>query len=117
MWELLLWGVKKRCRLNFLFFRCVWRGPVEKLSQSLPRICPPHHFFAEGVEEVVSGALYNADVEGGTADGKAGVFVASLASSVDGDEEVVATAAHFEGDFPIVAHDNGAHVEAIRGMR
>ena len=65
------------------------------------------------MEELVAVALYYTDVEGGTADGDACLLVAGFAASVDGNEEVVATAAHLQGDFPIVSYHNGAHVQAV----
>ena len=57
------------------------------------------------------------DVEGGTADGDAGLFGTSLASSVDGNEEVVAAATDFECHFPIIPYDDGTDIETVRCNR
>ena len=40
-------------------------------------------------------------------------FLARFATAVDGYQKVVAAAFDFEGDFPVVADDDGTHVEAV----
>ena len=79
----------------------------------LSYIRPPHHLCSQRVEEDVVEALHHLDAVVGARDGEAGGFTARLAASVDGHEEVVAAAFDVEGDFPVVADDDGAHVEAV----
>ena len=76
-------------------------------------VSSPHHLVAQGVEEHVARSFNNLDTIIGLADGEACSFAASLASPVDGNEEVMATAFHVEGDFPVIVDDDGAHVEAV----
>ena len=53
----------------------------------------------------------------GLANGEAGAFTASFASSVYSYQEVVAAAFNVEGDFPVVVDDDGAYVEAMWSYR
>ena len=53
----------------------------------------------------------------GLANGQAGTFSASLTASVDGYQEVVATALYVEGDFLVIVDDYRADIEAMRGYR
>ena len=48
-------------------------------------------------------------------DSKLRSLFAGFAPTVDGDEEVVATAFHIKRDFPVVADDNGTYIQAVRG--
>ena len=75
----------------------------------------PHHLFAQGVEEVGVLYLHDANAVGGAAQRQRHVVGETLATAVDGDKEIVAAAAHTHGDFHLVADDNGARVEAVRG--
>ena len=81
----------------------------------LPHVRSPHHFAAQCVEERMVVALYHLDGIVGTRDGEAGRFVACLAASVYGDEEVMVAALNVERDGPIVTDDDRSHVEAMGG--
>ena len=76
---------------------CKWKQALSDISLSDVR--PPHQFVAKGIKE----------------DMEPGGFFAGLAAAVDGNQEVMAAAFHIKRDFPIVANDDGADVEAVRG--
>ena len=88
-----------------------WLCPIVVLSD----VGSPHHLVAQGMEKDVVEALDYFDGVGRAGDGEAGGFTARLAAAVDGYEEVVAAAFDVEGDGPVVADDDGAHVEAVGG--
>ena len=81
----------------------------------LPDVGSPHHLVAQGIEEDVAEALDDLDGVGRPGDGEAGGLAARLAAAVDGHKEIVATALDVEGDGPVVADDDGSHVEAVGG--
>lgn len=81
----------------------------------LPDVGSPHHLVAQGIEENVAETLDDLDGVGRPGDGEAGGLAARLAAAVDGHKEIVAAALDVEGDGPVVADDDGSHVEAVGG--
>ena len=53
----------------------------------------------------------------GFADSEPASFTASFATSVDGNQEIVAAALYIQCDFPVVVDDNGAYIQAMRCYR
>ena len=49
----------------------------------------------------------------GFADSEPASFTASFATSVDGNQEIVAAALYIQCDFPVVVDDNGAYIQAM----
>lgn len=88
------------------------------LKKILPSsVGSPHHLLPQCVEKDMIRALHYLDGVMSFADGESGAFATSLAASVDGDEEIVASAFHVECDFPFVLDDNRPDVETMRSYR
>ena len=85
----------------------------------------PHHFIAECVEKDMAGggffsffvSFYYIYFIVGFADSEPASFTASFATSVDGNQEIVAAALYIQCDFPVVVDDNGAYIQAMRCYR
>ena len=78
-----------------------------------PCVFSPHHFLSQGGEIFAACALHDVHIVRSFADGEHFVFGTRGRLTVDGDEEVVASAAHGERDGGIVGNDNRADVEAV----
>lgn len=59
--------------------------------------------------------LYDTDEVFSPADSQAGPFAAGLTASVYRYQEIVAPALYIEGDFPVIADDDGTYVQRMRG--
>ena len=77
----------------------------------------PHHLVAKGVEEGAVAAFENLNQIGSSADRKFDAFLALLASSVNGYQEVVVAAFNRQGDFFIVRKGKWANIQAMRSNR
>ena len=77
----------------------------------------PHHFIAECVEKDMAVSFYYIYFIVGFADSEPASFTASFATSVDGNQEIVAAALYIQCDFPVVVDDNGAYIQAMRCYR
>ena len=77
----------------------------------------PHHLVPQSVEEYMIRAFYDLYIIIRFSDSQTSSFSESFASSVDGYQEIVATAFYIKRDFPIIIDDDRAHIEAMRGYR
>ena len=73
----------------------------------------PHHFIAECVEKDMAVSFYYIYFIVGFADSEPASFTASFATSVDGNQEIVAAASHAEGYHDIVANNNWAWAQTV----
>ena len=80
-------------------------------------VCSPHHFAAKCVEEYMIKAFYYFDTVVRFTDFELSRLLATLASSVDSNKEIMAAALYVKGYFPIVTNDDRADVEAVWGYR
>lgn len=67
----------------------------------------PHHFIAECVEKDMAVSFYYIYFIVGFADSEPASFTASFATSVDGNQEIVAAALYIQCDFPVVVMTMG----------
>ena len=77
----------------------------------------PHHSIAECVEKDMAVSFYYIYFIVGFADSEPASFTASFATSVDGNQEIVAAALYIQCDFPVVVDDNGTYIQAMRCYR
>lgn len=76
----------------------------------------PHHLLRSVLKRYGCFVLLHLFIVG-FADSEPASFTASFATSVDGNQEIVAAALYIQCDFPVVVDDNGAYIQAMRCYR